>query len=48
MIKKADKNADGKISYSEFRVMLGATPLLLGQPANSLIFIAEQNYGNNF
>ena len=23
-----DKNADGKISYTEFRVMMGAIPLL--------------------
>ena len=29
MIKIVDKNGDGKISYSEFRVMLGAIPLLL-------------------
>jgi Ca2+-binding EF-hand superfamily protein len=29
LIKIVDKNGDGKISYSEFRVMLGAIPLLL-------------------
>ena len=29
MIANVDKNGDGKISYSEFRVMLGAIPLLL-------------------
>ena len=29
MIKIVDKNGDGKISYSEFRVMLGAIPLLI-------------------
>ena len=29
MIKIVDKNGDGKISYSEFRVMLGAFPLLI-------------------
>ena len=29
MILKVDKNGDGKISYSEFRVMLGAIPLLI-------------------
>ena len=29
MVKMVDKNGDGKISYSEFRVMLGAIPLLL-------------------
>ena len=29
MINIVDKNGDGKISYSEFRVMLGAFPLLI-------------------
>ena len=29
MIRTVDKNGDGKISYSEFRVMLGAIPLLI-------------------
>jgi len=29
MIKTVDKNEDWKISYSEFRVMLGAIPLVL-------------------
>ena len=29
MVKMVDKNGDGKISYSEFRVILGAIPLLL-------------------
>ena len=29
MIETVDKNGDGKISYSEFRVMLGAIPLLI-------------------
>ena len=29
MIRIVDKNGDGKISYSEFRVMLGAFPLLI-------------------
>ena len=29
MIRTVDKNGDGKISYSEFRVMLGAMPLVL-------------------
>jgi len=29
MIKIVDKNGDGKISYSEFRVMMGAFPLLM-------------------
>ena len=29
MIKIVDKNGDGKISYSEFRVMMGAIPLLI-------------------
>ena len=29
MIKTVDKNGDGKISYSEFRVMLGALPLII-------------------
>ena len=28
MILTVDKNGDGKISYSEFRVMMGAQPLL--------------------
>ena len=28
MIRTVDKNGDGKISYSEFRVMMGAKPLL--------------------
>ena len=29
MIHTVDKNGDGKISYSEFRVMLGAIPLII-------------------
>ena len=29
MIDTVDRNGDGKISYSEFRVMLGAIPLLM-------------------
>ena len=29
MIKTVDKNQDGKISYCEFRVMLGANPLII-------------------
>ena len=29
MIHTVDRNGDGKISYSEFRVMLGAIPLLM-------------------
>merc|ERR1711953_288456 len=29
MITTVDKNKDGKISYSEFRVMLGALPLVI-------------------
>ena len=29
MIRTVDKNGDGKISYSEFRVMMGANPLLI-------------------
>ena len=29
MIDTVDKNGDGKISYSEFRVMLGAMPLII-------------------
>jgi Ca2+-binding EF-hand superfamily protein len=28
MISTVDRNGDGKISYSEFRVMLGAFPLI--------------------
>ena len=28
MIHTVDKNGDGKISYSEFRVMMGAHPLV--------------------
>merc|ERR1719323_1661037 len=32
MIRTVDKNEDGKISYSEFRVMLGAVPLLIPDP----------------
>merc|ERR1712241_367159 len=34
MIKTVDKNGDGKINYSEFRVMMGAPPLLI--PATTL------------
>ena len=30
MISTVDKNGDGKISYSEFRVMLGGVPLIMG------------------
>ena len=29
MIQTVDKNGDGKISYSEFRVMMGAIPLVI-------------------
>ena len=29
MVTAVDRNNDGKISYSEFRVMLGAMPLLI-------------------
>ena len=29
MIETVDKNGDGKISYSEFRVMMGAVPLVM-------------------
>merc|ERR1712059_170312 len=32
MIRTVDKNGDGKINYSEFRVMMGAHPLLLPAP----------------
>ena len=28
MIRTVDKNGDGKINYSEFRVMMGAHPLI--------------------
>ena len=30
MIHTVDKNGDGKINYSEFRVMMGAHPLIQG------------------
>ncbi|XP_023322173.1 calmodulin-2/4 [Eurytemora carolleeae] len=33
MIKTVDKNGDGKINYSEFRVMMGAHPLIIPGPA---------------
>lgn len=29
MIHTVDKNGDGKISFSEFRVMMGGIPLLI-------------------
>ena len=29
MIATVDKNKDGKISFSEFRVMMGGIPLLI-------------------
>jgi len=29
MIETVDKNGDGKISFSEFRVMMGGFPLLI-------------------
>ena len=29
MIQTVDKNGDGKINYSEFRVMMGAHPLIM-------------------
>ena len=29
MIETVDKNGDGKISYSEFRVMMGGIPLVM-------------------
>ena len=29
MIRTVDKNGDGKINYSEFRVMMGAHPLIM-------------------
>ena len=34
MIRTVDKNGDGKINSSEFRVMMGAPPLLI--PATTL------------
>ena len=30
MISTVDRNGDGKINYSEFRVMLGGVPLIMG------------------
>ena len=47
MIKIVDKNGDGKISYSEFRVMMGAFPLLIPEDwisvllYNSLSFLKK-------
>ena len=35
MIHTVDKNGDGKINYSEFRVMMGAHPLIIPAPALS-------------
>ena len=35
MIRTVDKNGDGKINYSEFRVMMGAHPLIIPGPALS-------------
>merc|ERR1719327_1245713 len=32
MIHTVDKNGDGKINYSEFRVMMGAHPLIIPAP----------------
>ena len=32
MIRTVDKNGDGKINYSEFRVMMGAHPLIIPGP----------------
>ena len=40
MIRTVDKNGDGKINYSEFRVMMGAPPLLI--PATTLSKFARQ------
>ena len=37
MIRTVDKNGDGKISYSEFRVMMGAQPLLHVIPQSKLV-----------
>jgi len=38
MIKTVDKNGDGKINYSEFRVMMGANPLIIPGPSLAKIF----------
>ena len=45
MIKAVDKNCDGRISYTEFRVMMGAIPLLKHQNYNGRNAIAIQVYG---
>ena len=43
MIKTVDKNRDGKISYSEFRVMLGGIPLVIpGNPARNKKSIQDE------
>ena len=44
MISIVDKNGDGKISYSEFRVMLGALPLIMDWLKNNRLNFGDNHY----
>merc|ERR1711997_981259 len=46
MIRTVDKNKDGKISYSEFRVMLGAIPLVINDETMKAFMKENQDNEN--
>lgn len=48
MIATVDKNDDGKISYSEFRVMLGALPLVLSNSDIHRVIESESLQGRKY
>ena len=48
MINTVDRNEDGKISYSEFRVMLGALPLVLSNSDIHRVIESESLLGRKY
>ena len=48
MINTVDRNQDGKISYSEFRVMLGALPLVLSNSDIHRVIESESLQGRKY
>ena len=48
MINTVDRNKDGKISYSEFRVMLGALPLVLSNSDIHRVIESESQQGRKY
>ena len=48
MINTVDRNEDGKISYSEFRVMLGALPLVLSNSDINRVIESESLLGRKY